>query len=38
MSEKKELVIDTEKIKEIAREVYLGVLIGCTTALYYMLR
>ena len=35
---KKERVVETEKIKEIAREVYLGTMIGCLTALYYMLR
>lgn len=38
MLEKKERVIDTEKIKEVVREVYLGTLVGCVTALYYMLR
>lgn len=38
MIEKKEQVIDTDKVKEIAREVYLGVMVGCVTALYYMLR
>lgn len=38
MAEKKERIIETEKIKEIAREVYLCVMVGCVTALYYMLR
>ena len=38
MLEKKERVIEVEKIKEIVREVYLGTLVGCITALYYMMR
>jgi len=38
MKEKKELIIETEKIKEVVGEIYLGVLVGCITALYYMLR
>ena len=38
MNEKKEIVIDIEKIKELLREVCLGIMVGCVTALYYMLR
>ena len=38
MTEKKERVIDIEKIKEVLREVYLGIMVGCVTALYYIWR
>jgi len=38
MEEKKERIIEIDKIKEIVKDVYVGLLVGCIVALYYLLR